>query len=71
MEQVHYDSGHYEASDGMMSGQAAGGAGHGRNISWADESGYPLYEVYYSDKLHYSSAYEEEASGGGGCCVVS
>lgn len=42
-----------------------------KRVYWADENGLALYEVYYSDKLHYSPQYSYEETGGGGqCCVI-
>lgn len=42
-----------------------------KRVYWADENGLALYEVYYSDKLHYSPQYSyEEAASGGQCCTI-
>lgn len=41
-------------------------------ISWSDQHGLPLFEVYYSENLHYSDplSFEPEGSGGVHCCSL-
>lgn len=41
------------------------------HITWADEGGKPLAEVFYSNNLHYSTDWRmEEGEHGSVCCAV-
>lgn len=43
-----------------------------KRITWSDEHGYALCEVFYCDRLHYSPHYNfEEGTATAHCCVVS
>lgn len=43
-----------------------------RRLNWSDDNGYALFQVFYSDNLHYSGDQDYDDYGaGGGCCVVS
>lgn len=45
--------------------------GHGTRVTWSDELGNPLAEVFYSAHLHYSSEWRmDEAEHGSVCCTV-
>lgn len=56
------------ASEGAAALTMAEGA-EGKRITWSDEHGYALVEIFYSDRLHYSVPIDDGTQPA--CCTVS